>query len=93
MTNHPTTTNGEAGDASGVEWLDASELHKTDDAGVFNSLNAIRRGTLAELVAFVLTLPENQQADYAIQKSGDRRLGIGEIRSLSLRSDYPGSGG
>ena len=92
MSNHPSTTHGDAFTTAGIEWNDAAELHKTSDGGVFGSLSTIRRGTLAELIAFVLNLPEEQQVDYIIQKAGDRQFRLAEIRSLSRRADYPNKG-
>jgi len=73
-----------------VGWNDAAELHKCEDGGgLFHRLKTIRRGTLAELISFVLSMPDDQQSDYAIQKEGDHQLRIGEIRNLSRRSDFP----
>jgi hypothetical protein len=90
MSHTPTTLNGESGVPSGYGWNDAAELHKcSDGGGVFHRFKTIRRGTVAELVKFVMDLPEDMQADYAIQKGGDHRLSIGEIRALSRRADFP----
>lgn len=73
-----------------VEWNDFSELHeKSDGGGLFSGLKAIRQGTLAELVHFVVSLPEDEQAQYVIDKAGDHRLEIGEILRLARRPDYP----
>lgn len=90
MSDSPTTIQGEAGGPVGVGWDDAAELHKCEDGGgLFHRLKTIRRGTLAELIGFVMTLPDEQQSDYAIQKEGDHQLRIGEIRNLSRRADFP----
>jgi len=73
-----------------VEWNDFSELHeKSDGGGLFSGLKAIRQGTLADLVHFVVSLPEDEQAQYVIEKLGDHRLEIGEILNLARRPDYP----
>lgn len=73
-----------------VEWSDFSELHeKSDGGGLFSGLKAIRQGTLADLVHFVVSLPEEERAQYVIEKSGDHRLEIGEILALARRADYP----
>ncbi|QZP06939.1 hypothetical protein [Caenibius sp. WL] len=75
-----------------VEWEDHSELHRKDDGGgVFSGLKTIRSGTLAELVAFVARLPEDERANYEIAKSGDHRLSLGEIMALASRPDFPGA--
>ncbi|HUD27354.1 MAG TPA: hypothetical protein VMQ93_00670, partial [Novosphingobium sp.] len=58
---------------------------------LFHRFKTIRRGTVAELIAFVMGMPEDRQDDYAIQKDGDHTLRIGEIRNLSRRADYPRS--
>lgn len=90
MSDNPTTTQGEPGRQASIGWNDASELHKCEDGGgLFHRFKTIRRGTLAELIAFVMHLPEAQQNDYAIEKEGDHRFGIGEIRSLYRRADFP----
>lgn len=81
-----------AGGSSGVDWGHSAELHKRQDGGgLLYRFKTIRRGTLAELIDFVMDLPESEQGDYAIQKDGDHRLEIGEIRALFRRSDFPGS--
>jgi hypothetical protein len=91
MSDSPSTFHGEPAEHSGVAWGDAAELHQSEDGGgLFHRFKTLRRGTLAELIAFVLTLPEDEQGNYAIQKAGDHRLKIGEIRSLARRPDYPG---
>jgi hypothetical protein len=90
MSDTPSTVDGETGAPASAGWNDAAELHKCEDGGgLFHRLKTIRRGTLAELISFVLSLPDEQQGDYAIQKEGDHQLRIGEIRRLSRRSDFP----
>ncbi|MGF7152573.1 hypothetical protein [Novosphingobium gossypii] len=74
----------------GFGWDDSAELHKCEDGGgLFHRFKTIRRGTVAQLIAFVMGLPEDKQDDYAIQKDGDHTLRIGEIRRLSRRDDFP----
>lgn len=53
-------------------------------------MKSIRSGTLAELVGFVMSLPEADRPSYAIEKAGDHRLGYAEIAALASRADYPG---
>lgn len=94
MSASPTTFHGESGAPSGYGWNDSAELHKcADGGGLFHRFKTIRRGTVAELIDFVMGLPEEKQADYAIQKEGDHRLAIGEIRVLFRRADFPGNAG
>lgn len=93
MSDTPTTFRGEDGAPKGFGWNDSAELHKcADGGGLFHRLKTIRRGTVAELIDFVMDLPEEKQGDYAIQKDGDHLLKIGEIRTLFRRSDFPRSG-
>jgi len=94
MSDTPTTFQGEPGGNSTPGWNDYAELHKCEDGGgLFHRFKTIRRGTLAELVTFVMSLPEEERGEYAIEKAGDHRLLIGEIRNLSHRADFPGRAG
>ena len=63
--------------------------HRELDGGVLAGLKAVRHGTLAELIRFILTLPEGERANYEIEKSGDHRLAMGEILKLAKRPDFP----
>jgi hypothetical protein len=73
-----------------LEWNDFSELQvQSDGGGLFSGLKAIRQGTLADLVHFVVSLPEAERAQYVIEKTGDHQLDLGEIMRLSRRPDYP----
>jgi hypothetical protein len=73
-----------------VDWGDPSELHeKNDGGGLLSHFKAIRQGTLADLVHFVASLPEEERDQYVIEKGGDRRLIAAEIMLLARRPDYP----
>lgn len=77
---------------TGAGWDDTASLHRSDDGGgLLSDFKAVRHGTLVELIRFVLTLPETERSRYAIEKSGDHRLSIGEILALARRSDFPQS--
>ena len=89
MSVNPTTFQGESAGATGWGWDDSASLLKRGDTGVAYAFQTIRSGSFAELISFVLTLPDTEQGGYAIQKSGDRRFEIGEIRSLARRPDFP----
>ena len=90
MSDHPSTFRGEPDATVGVGWNDLSTLHRTDDGGgLFNGFKSVRSGTLAELVHFVMTLPESEQAKYCIDKEGDHRFTPGDIAALARRPDYP----
>lgn len=89
MSSNPTTFHGEGAD-KGIDWDDGAELHKGESAGVLEPFTSVRSGTFAELISFVTRLPIEEQDFYAIQKNGDRRFEIGEIRDLARRDDFPG---
>ncbi len=77
---------------SPIDWDGFSELHvKGDGGGLLSSMKAIRQGTLAELVRFVASLPEEERAHYVIEKSGDHRFSAGDIMVLARRADFPGA--
>ncbi len=89
MTDHPPATNA-SDSPKGVNWSDHATLHRSDDgAGVLYAMKAVRRGTLSEMVSFVMSLPESERGSYVIEKAGDHRLAIGEIRALASRPDFP----
>lgn len=91
MSNSPTTFHGEPGGPGGLDWDDTAELHKKEDGGgLLHGFKTIRRATFAELIDFIMDLPESEQPLYAIQKDGGRRIEIGEIRNLFRRPDFPG---
>ncbi len=90
MSDIPSTIRAESSGPERFHWEDSAELHKcADGGGLFHNLKVIRRGTVVALINFVMSLPENEQNDYAIQKDGDRMFRIGEIRALSRRADFP----
>ncbi|MET1756564.1 hypothetical protein ABVV53_14060 [Novosphingobium sp. RD2P27] len=90
MSDNPTTIHAGPEGAGGIDWGDAAQLHKCEDGGgLFHRFKTIRSGSLAEMVAFVMSMPDDQQDDYGILKEGDRRLSIGEIRNLWRRGDFP----
>jgi hypothetical protein len=91
MSDNPSTIRGEGQAGSGLHWEDAASLHRQNDGeGVLYGFKPVRRGTLAELVRFVMTLPEAERVHYEIEKSGDHRLTPGEIAALARRADFPG---
>lgn len=94
MSDTPSTIKSGEGSPKGFGWNDSAELHKCEDGGgLFHRFKTIRRGTMAQLIHFVMELPEEKQQDYAIQKDGDRMFKVGEIRSLYRRADFPGDAG
>ncbi len=90
MTDHPTTYQGEPADLSDPDWDDRATLYKIDEGkGLLGGFDGLRRGTLAELVRFVGTLPEDDRKQYAIQESGDRRYGPADIMALAAHDNFP----
>ncbi len=91
MSDSPPTFGTDPGLHSAVGWSDQSTLHRKDDGGgLLYRLKSIRQGTLAELVRFVMLLPEAERKAYVIEKPGDHRLEFAEIVQLAGRPDFPG---
>ncbi len=73
-----------------MDWDAYCSLHKADDGGgLLDATKIIRSGSLAELVRFVMLLPDGERHLYVIEKAGDHRLGYGEIAALARRNDLP----
>lgn len=90
MTDHPSTYNAADTHREGIAWDDLAALHSARDGqGVLDGAKALQRGTLAEMVQHVMTLPAGDRSDYVIQKAGDHRLERAEIEALASREDYP----
>ena len=89
MSVNPTTFQGESSGDSGQGWDDSAILLKRENTGLDFAFHKIRSGTFADLIAFVLTLPENEQGNYSLQKLGDRRFEIGEVRAIARHDDFP----
>ncbi len=88
--SNPSTFKAEPNASSGPGWDDRASLHRSNDGGgLLSDLKAVRHGNLSDLIRFVLSLPEDEQSQYVIEKAGDHRLGIGEILALSRRPDFP----
>ncbi len=90
MSDHPSTFKAESTNQAGVEWNDHATIHANDDgAGVLDSLKALHRGTLAEMIARIANMPDGERHKYVIQKAGDHRLEAAEIMGLAQRDDFP----
>ncbi|MGN6356353.1 MAG: hypothetical protein ACTHLU_02590 [Novosphingobium sp.] len=92
MSNAPSTFRAESGQDVHFDWDDGAELHRRNDGGLLSGFKAVRRGELAELIRFVMHLPEAERRDYAIAKAGDHRLEWPEITALAARPDFPPHG-
>ena len=89
MSNAPSTFRAESGQTVHFDWDDSAELHRRHDGGLLAGFKAVRRGNLAELIRFVMHLPEGERRDYSIEKAGDHRLEWHEITALAKRPDFP----
>ena len=89
MSQHPTTFAGETSRDIGVGWDDFATLHLRDDGGLLHGFKTARKGTLAELVKFVASLPVADRPHYMIEKAGDRQYHWHEIMALVRRPDFP----
>ena len=88
--SNPSTFKAEPDAGSGAGWDDHAALHRSNDGGgLLSDLKALRHGTLAELIRYVVSLPESERANYTIEKAGDHTLRVGEILALSRRADFP----
>ncbi len=75
-----------------VDWGAYCTLHRADDGGgLLDATKIIRRGSVAELVQFVMMLPIEKRSEYVIEKAGDHRITYAEIAALSVRDDFPSS--
>ncbi len=74
-----------------VNWDAPAQLHERDDAGsdMFVEFKTLKTGPLADLVAYVLTLPTEQKARLVIDASGVGSLNIHDITALAARPDFP----
>ena len=92
MSSNPTTFHAEPFDPDHSDWNDHAALHRRPDGAksdMLRGFDVIREGTFAEMIRFVMTLPEADRTGLMIQKSGDRVFGIGEITALARRDDFP----
>ena len=90
MTDHPSTFHADPENIGKIDWDDRASLHRKDDgAGVLDAGNALRRGTLTEMIRHVTLLPAEERSHYVIQKAGDHRLELAEIEALAQRDDFP----
>lgn len=92
MSDHPSTFHAEPFDPDASDWDDHAALHRREDGRESNMLrgfNVIRDGTFAEMIRFVMSLPEEDRPGLVIQKSGDRVFSLGEIEALARRDDFP----
>jgi hypothetical protein len=92
MADHPSTYDGTPEKSGTFAWEDRAALHAKDDGdGVLDGANALRRGTFADMIRHLMSLPESERRDYVIEKAGDREYTAAEAADLYARDDFPGT--
>lgn len=92
MSDHPSTFHAEPFDPDHKAWDDHATLHRRkedEQSDMLRGFAVIREGTFAEMIRFVMMLPESDRTGLVIQKSGDRVFSLGEIEALARRDDFP----
>ena len=91
MADHPQTIDAEPTGHDGIDWDDHATIHRADDGGgIFDPLKAIHRGTLAQMVAMLRAMPEDERGQFVIEKAGDSKLTPDQVEALAAREDFPG---
>ena len=89
--HHPSTYKAVRTGSQDVAWDDHAVIHrKSEGEGLFNALKGLHRGTLAQMVAMIASMPETERGDFVIEKAGDHRLETPEIMALAQHADFPG---
>ena len=88
--HHPSTYKAVRTTTDGIAWDDHATIHeKGDGQGLFDPLKALHSGTLAQMVAMVSRMAEDERGNFVIQKAGDHQLETGEVMALAQRKDFP----
>ena len=56
---------------------------------MLSELKALRHGTLAEMIRFLMLLPEEERPRYVIDRPGSSRLSYADARTLAAHPDFP----
>ncbi|MFA7588029.1 MAG: hypothetical protein WCY11_17875 [Novosphingobium sp.] len=83
------STGATAAIGSPAFWNHAASLLRVGDEGILAEFRAVRHGTLAEIIQFLLLLPEDERDGYLIEQTGSRRLTYAEASALASRPDFP----
>lgn len=75
-----------------VDWNAQASLIERDDGGseMYFEFKTLAKGTLAELVAHVASLPAGERARLVLDRGPDGTLAVQEILALAARPDFPG---
>ncbi|MFU7528326.1 hypothetical protein [Qipengyuania sp. ASV99] len=90
MDDHPSTFEGTPVPSGKHAWQDRAAIHpKNDSGGVLDGAKALRRGTFAEMIRHLASLPAEQRSGYLIKKAGDREYSAQQAIELASRDDFP----
>ena len=90
MSDHPSTYRGESNNSGAIAWDDRASLHAADDSGgVLDGGSVLQRGTFAEMIRHLASLPAETRRRYVIAQAGDRRYSADEAMALASRPDFP----
>jgi len=93
MTDHPSTFKGTSFETGATAWEDRAALHPAGGSeGVFDGGKALSRGTFAEMIRHLASLPAEERAGYVIAKAGDRDYSAEEAMALASHPDFPAQG-
>ncbi|MFW5634964.1 MAG: hypothetical protein ACOCYR_08755 [Erythrobacter sp.] len=90
MSDHPSTFEGTPEKSGETAWEDRAVLQSAADGdGILDGTKAIRRGTFAEMIRHIVSLPDGERDRYVIEKAGDREYSAAEAVELSKHADFP----
>jgi hypothetical protein len=89
MTHNPGTIQGESSGPLGFDWQTHASIHLAGGGGILEGFAGLHRGTLAQMVAMIRNMPEEDRAQYVIYHDGDHILTVPEIMALAGRPDFP----
>ena len=75
-----------------IDWDAQAALIERDDGGseMYFEFKTLAKGTLAELVAHVASLPAAERARLVLDRGPNGTLAVQEILALAARADFPG---
>lgn len=74
-----------------IDWQARATVHERDDAGSdrFVEFNELAKGTLAEMVRFVIGMPVEERARVVLDADGHMTMAVADVAALSKRPDFP----
>lgn len=91
MTDHPSTFGGNTARSGEQAWEDRAALVPAGEEAQVPGGGGVplRRGTFAEMIRHIGTLPEAERQGYAIEKAGDRTYSAEEAMALASEPGFP----